>query len=100
MKRDHREYWKNTIEDWVQNISYYYRLDDKRDRSDPASHYQPNGVHAPSQVIDHSFPWEDGVGKDTTSLKTIIYELHVGTFTPNGTFDAVICHLDELNDLG
>lgn len=100
MKRDDRKYWKTIIEEPFQNISYYYRLDDEKDRPDPASHYQPHGVHAPSQIIDHSFPWEDDDWKGFDLSETIIYELHVGTFTSEGTFDAVICRLDELNDLG
>ncbi len=100
MKRDSGKYWKNTIEDLVQNISYFYRLDDERDMPEPAYHYQPNGIHVPSQVIDHCFHWEDGSWKGSDFAKRIIYELHVGTFTPNETVDAVFCHLDELNDLG
>ncbi len=100
MEKNSLGYWKTTISDLTPNISYYYRLDDKRDRPDPASHYQPHGVHGPSQVIDHSFRWEDGNWKGFDLSEMIIYELHVGTFTPDGIFDAVICRLDELNDLG
>ena len=100
MERNSLGYWKTTIEDSSQNISYYYQLDNEKDRPDPASHYQPNGVHGPSQVIDHSFPWKDDAWKGFDLSGMIIYELHVGTFTQEGTFDAIVHHLDELKDIG
>lgn len=100
MCRVHREYWKTTIDDLAQNISYYYRLDDVKDRPDPASHYQPEGVHGPSHVVNHSFNWEDDHWKGISLADMVIYELHVGTFTQNGTFDEIIPRLDELKNLG
>lgn len=100
MKKDHRGYWKTTIDDLTENVSYYYRLDDVKDRPDPASHYQPEGVHGPSQVIDHAFNWEDKDWVGIDLAKMIIYELHVGTFTPVGTFDAIIPRLDQLKAMG
>ncbi|MGA9756141.1 MAG: malto-oligosyltrehalose trehalohydrolase [Desulfobaccales bacterium] len=79
---------------------YFYRLDGETERPDPASRHQPEDVHGPSQVADPDFPWEDQ-GWFGLSLKDfIIYELHVGAFTPAGTFDAVIPHLDDLKELG
>lgn len=81
--------------------SYIYRLDDERERPDPASRFQPEGVHGPSQVVDpHEFRWDDGDWKGTPLKDYIVYELHVGTFTPEGTFDAVIPRLDYLVELG
>lgn len=100
MEKDQRGYWKAMVEEVTQNISYYYRLDDERDRPDPASHFQPEGVHGPSQVIDHSFNWQDEHWRGIDPVEMIMYEVHVGTFTPEGTFDAVIQRLDDLRDLG
>ncbi|MDD2852661.1 MAG: malto-oligosyltrehalose trehalohydrolase [Desulfuromonadaceae bacterium] len=80
---------------------YRYLLDGSAERPDPASHYQPNGVHGPSQIVDnHAFHWSDNAWSGIPLEQYIIYELHVGTFTPNGTFDSVISRLDYLCDLG
>ncbi len=80
---------------------YFYVLNDKEAYPDPASRYQPAGVHGPSQVIDpDEFPWDDNKWKGAALEDFIIYELHVGTFTKEGTFDAVISCLDYLSDLG
>jgi maltooligosyltrehalose trehalohydrolase len=79
---------------------YVYRLDDQRERPDPASRFQPEGVHGPSQVVDPHFPWEDDQWSGLPLQDYILYELHVGTFTPEGTFEAIIPHLDELRELG
>jgi maltooligosyltrehalose trehalohydrolase len=80
---------------------YFYRLDDVRNLPDPASHYQPQGVHGPSQVVDlNVFRWTDHNWKGRTLERSVFYELHVGTYTPEGSFDAVIPHLQELVDLG
>jgi len=79
---------------------YFYRLDSEKERPDPASRFQPQGVHGPSQVVDSFFPWEEQNWVGLPLEKYIIYELHVGAFTDEGTFDAIIPHLDELKDLG
>src|SRR3954466_14961450 len=68
---------------------------------DPASRGQPHGVHGPSRVYDqHAFEWHDGdwAGRDLTAA--VVYELHVGTFTPGATFDAALERLDHLVELG
>ena len=79
---------------------YMYRLDEGRERPDPASRFQPQGVHGPSQVVGPHLEWEDAGWLGLELQDYAIYELHVGAFTPDGTFDAVIPHLDELKDLG
>lgn len=80
---------------------YYYRLPGGRERPDPASRFQPLGVHGPSALLDvASFPWTDKRWAGIPLYKYVIYEIHVGTYTPEGTFDAVIPHLDPLRDLG
>jgi maltooligosyltrehalose trehalohydrolase len=71
-----------------------------RERPDPASRLQPEGVHGPSEVVSRDFEWHDAEWRGVPLEDYVIYELHVGTFTQEGTFDAVIPHLDELKDLG
>ncbi len=69
--------------------------------SDPASRYQPAGVHGPSQVVSRQFPWQhDGAARCQHREELIIYELHVGAFTEQGTFLSAIERLDELVELG
>ncbi len=81
---------------------YGYRLDDDpRVYPDPASRFQPDGPHGLSEVIDpSSFRWTDSSWKGVELRGQVIYELHVGTFTEEGTFDAAARHLGELRDLG
>ena len=69
-------------------------------RPDPASRYQPEGVHGPSRVVDPSFNWTDHDWHGVPQRDYVIYELHIGTFTRAGTFDAAIDRLDYLKDLG
>jgi maltooligosyltrehalose trehalohydrolase len=79
---------------------YWYWLAGTARHPDPASRSQPDGVHGPSQVIDPAFAWSDSLWRGVALEEFIIYELHVGTFTPNGTFDGVISRLDYLCELG
>ncbi len=80
---------------------YFYRLNGVTDRPDPASRLQPTGVHGPSQVVDLSaFQWDDQGWAGLPLEDYVIYEVHVGTYSPQGTFDAIIPHLDKLEDLG
>ena len=79
---------------------YWYWLDGAVRCSDPASRSQPDGVHGPSQVINPAFGWSDSQWQGITLDRYILYELHVGTCTPLGTFDGVISRLDYLCDLG
>src|SRR5690606_41111672 len=76
-------------------------LDGERKSPDPASLSQPDGVHEWSEVVDHhSYRWEDAAWNPPPLEDLVIYELHVGTFTPEGTFDAIIDKLDYLPELG
>ena len=79
---------------------YFYRLHGGKERPDPASRFQPEGVHGPSQVISPAFPWTDQGWGGLSLANYVIYELHVGAFTPTGTCDGVIDYLDELKELG
>ena len=79
---------------------YKYRFDGS-DWPDPASRFNPEGVHGPSQVIDpHDYGWRDEGWVAPTLSDLVIYELHVGTFTPEGSFRAAVEKLDHLVDLG
>lgn len=80
---------------------YLVSLDGGPGRPDPRSHHQPYGVHGPTRVVDHeAFPWTDGAWRGRPLAGSAIYELHVGTFTEEGTFDGVIGRLDHLVELG
>jgi maltooligosyltrehalose trehalohydrolase len=79
---------------------YFYRLDGERDRPDPVSRWQPHGVHGPSRVVDRVFSWTDGNWHGIDTAELILYEVHVGTFTASGTFDAAARRLDHLSELG
>ncbi|PYR87804.1 MAG: malto-oligosyltrehalose trehalohydrolase [Acidobacteria bacterium] len=79
---------------------YWFRLDGERLRPDPASRCQPDGPHEPSQYIDPSFPWTDSGWKGVGSNGHVIYELHVGTFTREGTWAAAAREVEELARIG
>ena len=80
---------------------YKFRIDDAREVPDPASRFQPRDVHGSSEVIDPAaFDWRDGAWHGRRWEEAVVYELHVGAFTPSGTFAAVRDRLDYLADLG
>jgi maltooligosyltrehalose trehalohydrolase len=81
---------------------YFYRLDDDpQNYPDPASRFQPQGVHGPSQVIDpNRFAWDDANWPGVKLAGQILYELHIGTFTPEGTWAAAVEKLPLLRDVG
>ncbi|MBE8522278.1 malto-oligosyltrehalose trehalohydrolase [Amycolatopsis sp. H6(2020)] len=86
----------------AEGINYAFLLDDDEKRlPDPRSRHQPHGVHAESRVYDHGeFEWTDDAWHGRQLPGGVVYELHVGTFTEGGTFDAAIERLDHLVDLG
>ncbi|MEX2310428.1 MAG: malto-oligosyltrehalose trehalohydrolase [Pirellulales bacterium] len=81
---------------------YFYQVDDDpKLYPDPASHFQPQGVHGPSQVIDHRrFRWTDDDWPGPRLRGQLLYELHIGTFTPEGTWTAARERLPHLRELG
>jgi maltooligosyltrehalose trehalohydrolase len=93
-------YFHAVVEGISAGALYRYRLNGENERPDPASRYQPRGVHGPSQIIDSSFKWNDSRWRGIPLEKYVFYELHVGTFTPEGTFDAIVPRLAALKDLG
>ena len=95
-------YFEVTMEDVRAGDRYHYMLDGEKIRPDPASRSQPEGVHQASAVVDpDAFDWSDRGWKGLPLNDLIIYELHTGTFTAKGTFDAIIPHLNYLkHDVG
>jgi maltooligosyltrehalose trehalohydrolase len=81
---------------------YRYRLDDETQLyPDPASRYQPEGPHGPSEVIDPStFVWTDRDWTGVSILGQVVYEMHIGTFTREGTYASAVPHLPGLAELG
>ncbi len=100
LEKDRRGYHRAIVEGVTPGSLYVYRLDNGIERPDPASRWQPQGVHGPSAVVNPHFAWEDRHWFGLPLEDYIIYELHVGTFTAEATFDAIIPHLDALKDLG
>ncbi len=79
---------------------YRLSMDGGAPMPDPVSRFQPQGVHGPSEVVDPAFKWTDGEWQGVAKQDLVFYELHVGTFTPEGTFAAATEKLDYLRDLG
>lgn len=101
LQKDGQGYFTGVAGDARPGDLYLYDLGNNRQLPDPASRFQPAGVHAYSEVIDpDAFLWEDSEWRCMALRDFIIYELHVGTFTPEGTFDAVVSRLDYLAGLG
>jgi maltooligosyltrehalose trehalohydrolase len=94
-------WWRLDRDFGAAEIDYKFRIDDRPAFPDPRSPWQPHGVHGPSRTVDHSrFAWTDAGFRAPPLSSAVIYELHVGTFTPEGAFDAAISRLDHLRDLG
>jgi maltooligosyltrehalose trehalohydrolase len=93
-------YFTAVVPDVHDGALYRYRLDGGEELPDPASRFQPEGVHGPSAVVAHDFPWTDAGWRSPILSDLVIYELHVGTFTHDGTFDGVCRHLPYLRGLG
>ena len=80
---------------------YHYRIDGRIEVPDPASRHQPEDAHGPSEVIDpEAYAWRDAAWRGRPWHELVLYELHVGAFTPEGTFDAAARRLPYLEDLG
>jgi maltooligosyltrehalose trehalohydrolase len=100
MQRDGEDF-EAVIPDAAPGDTYCFVFDDGRTRPDPLSRSQPHGVHGPSQIIDPcAFNWSDQDWKGIALEDHIFYELHTGTFTPEGTFAGVGSKLGYLRELG
>ncbi|MEU7574351.1 malto-oligosyltrehalose trehalohydrolase [Micromonospora sp. NPDC049240] len=95
-------WWRVEAPDAGPGADYAFLLDDDEQAlPDPRSAWQPVGVHGPSRVYDHAaFPWTDTAWTGRQLPGSVLYELHIGTFTPEGTFDGAIARLDHLVELG
>lgn len=101
LERTEEGVFVGTFDDVAVGDCYSYVLDGEGPFPDPASRFQPQGVHGPSVVIDPSaYEWSDAGWHGISLTDAIIYELHVGTFSPAGTFEGVTERLAELADLG
>jgi (1->4)-alpha-D-glucan 1-alpha-D-glucosylmutase len=101
MAREADGWWSVEAPELVHGTDYAFRLDGEGPFPDPRSPWQPHGVHGPSRWLDHGrFRWHDAGWQAPPLASAVIHELHVGTFTPEGTFEAVIDRLDHLKDLG
>lgn len=94
--------WFELVTDQAQTgTRYQFKVDDHQLVPDPASRFQPSGVHGPSEVVDPtSFEWQDANWRGRPWNEAVLYELHVGTFTPEGTLVAAEKKLDYLAELG
>lgn len=100
LQRDSYGYFHLAIDNIAPGTKYLYQFKGV-ERPDPASFCQPDDVMGPSAVIDHAdFKWPDKKWRGIPPEEMIIYELHIGTFTPQGTFESAIHALDHLCDLG
>ena len=101
MYKNEEGYFSIEVQNTYPGTRYFFMPDEERDYPDPASNYQPEGVHGPSEVIDHTtYQWRDNEWKGKALNRLIFYELHVGTFTKEGTFEATISRLDDLVEVG
>jgi maltooligosyltrehalose trehalohydrolase len=99
VKNDHG-YHEAVVDDCPAGTRYLFVLDGDKERPDPASRYQPEGVHKASEVVPRDFGWTDRNWRGVALQDYVVYELHVGTFSDDGTFDAIIPRLEDLKDLG
>jgi maltooligosyltrehalose trehalohydrolase len=94
-------WWTAVVESAGPGTRYAFRVDGGPPRPDPRSPSQPEGVHGPSEVVSHgAFAWRDSRWRGLPLPGSILYELHVGTFTPEGTFGSAALRLDHLVRLG
>ena len=106
MRRGDDDWWTpaGPVPDPRSEVDYGYLIDDAADtdepRPDPRSRRQPAGVHQRSRTHDPAaFAWTDGSWTGRQLAGAVVYELHIGTFTPEGTFDAALGRLDHLREL-
>lgn len=101
MRRGEAGWWYARVDSAQAGTDYAFVLDGGEAVPDPRSPWQPRGVHGPSRVLDHSaFVWTDHRWQARPLASAVIYELHVGSFTPPGTFDSAVDRLDHLVRLG
>jgi maltooligosyltrehalose trehalohydrolase len=101
MRAEERGFFHATLPAVTEGQRYAFRLNGGPERPDPCSLWQPDGVHAPSALVrPEKFAWTDQSWKGIPCRDLVFYELHIGTFTHEGTFASVIPRLKELRELG
>jgi maltooligosyltrehalose trehalohydrolase len=101
LDREPDGYFSAVVDDVSAGDCYWYQLDGERRRPDPFSRFQPSGPHGPSAIVDPSaFRWSDDAWKGISSAAQVLYELHVGTFTREGTWAAAAQRLTHLRAVG
>jgi maltooligosyltrehalose trehalohydrolase len=101
MNQEEEYVYSTVVEGLGLDLLYKFRIENEGDFPDPYSHFQPQNIHGFSQVIDHqNYSWKDPNWRGRDLEESIIYELHVGTFTQEGTFQAAAKKLDYLMELG
>jgi maltooligosyltrehalose trehalohydrolase len=102
MQRSAESWWSTEVDGAGHGTDYHFVLDGADPAlPDPRSAYQPSGIHGPSRVVDHNlFRWTDARWQAPPIESGILYELHIGTFTGQGTFKAAMDRLDPLIELG
>lgn len=95
-------WWQTDVQDAGAGTDYAFVVDGNEPAvPDPRSSWQPHGVHGPSRIVDHAaFAWTDAQWQAPPLASAVVYELHIGTFTPAGTLDAARAHLPYLKELG
>jgi len=101
MEQNRSGWWKLETHLAAHGTNYTFTLDGGIPLPDPRSPWQPEGIHGPSRILDHErFSWTDDEWRQSPISSAVIYELHVGTFSPEGTFEGVAERLDHLAALG
>ena len=93
-------YFAGTAPGVTAGARYRFRLDDGDAFPDPASRFQPDGPHGPSMAVDPRFPWTDAAWKGRSLRGQVLYEMHAGTFTADGTWAGAAARLPDLVDTG
>jgi maltooligosyltrehalose trehalohydrolase len=101
LRAEEAGYFSGSISTARAGSLYRYQLDGGGAFPDPASRFQPDGVHGPSMVVDpHTFRWTDAAWPGVRREERVVYEMHIGTFTTPGTWDAALLELPALAELG
>ncbi len=100
MKKNQEGYWKTDAVTLPEGALYKYRKNKETLLPDPASRYQPEGPHGPSAIVSPEYKWQANNWRGMEPDSLVIYELHIGTFSEEGTFAGVEKRLDYLLDLG
>jgi maltooligosyltrehalose trehalohydrolase len=101
LERRENGWWEGAPDALEHGTEYAFSLDGLPPRPDPRSPWQPEGPHGPSRWVDHArHEWQDDGWQPPAWQSAVVYELHIGAFTPEGTLDSAIEHLDDLVELG